>query len=239
MLGSVRERNTSRHAEASTKGSAASAWREVFRSRTLPSIASAYFCLKLMRYAFLFWLPLYMVEKLKYDNGEAGYASAAYELIGFAGVPMAGYLSDRVAGGRRFPVGIAMLLLLAIACMFFSQLSVLGRLANLAVIGLVGMLTFGPDTLLVGAASQDATSRAATATAAGLVNGVGSIGQLLSPFLVTGVVNRLGWDGLFQILAGISVFGAAALAWRRKSESGTAPSQRALLTRENELASPA
>jgi sugar phosphate permease len=188
-------------------------WQEVLASRALWSIAIAYFCLKLMRYTFLYWLPLYMVQRLAYAAADAGYASSVYELVGFAGVPLAGYLSDRFLRGRRFPVAIGMLCVLAVTCLFFARLSAMGAFWNLAVIGTVGIFTFGPDSLLSGAATQDAVSPAATATAAGFVNGVGSLGQLCSPLLVAGATKWVGWDGLFGAFVVSSLVGALALAY--------------------------
>src|SRR5262249_22543031 len=137
---------------------------------------------------------------------------SVYELLGFLGVPLAGYLSDRVMHRRRFPVGAAMLSCLALAFLVFPRLSALSYTANLFAIGLVGMLTFGPDTLMSGAATQDATSPGAAATAAGFVNGVGSVGQLASPLVVAAVVRWSGWDGLFGLFVIVSLLGAAALA---------------------------
>ena len=130
-------------------------------------------------------------------------------------------MSDRLMGGRRFPVAAGMMFGLALACFLFPHLSATGYAGNMIAIGLVGILTFGPDTLIAGAATQDATSPAATATAAGFVNGIGSTGQILSPLLVAGVVPRSGWDGLFGIFVGMSLLGAASLAihWNNRGRS--------------------
>ena len=194
-------------------------WSEVLRSGPLRSIAIAYFCLKLVRYTFLFWLPLYMVQQLRYSEGEAGYASSVYELVGFLGVPLAGHLSDRVFGGRRFPVAALMMSGLAVACLFFTQWSAVGAWANLASIAAIGILTFGPDSLISGPAVQDSVTLEATATAAGFVNGVGSAGQVLSPFLVSLAVGWVGWNGLFSIFVCVALAGAAALASRWNLEA--------------------
>src|SRR5262249_55014110 len=137
---------------------------------------------------------------------------SVYELVGFVGVPLAGYLSDRVLEGRRFPVGAAMMFALALACFLFPQMSALGKAWNLAAIGLVGILTFGPDTLMSGAATQDSADPAAVATAAGFVNGLGSLGQVLSPFVVAAAVRRTGWDGLFGFFVAAALIGGVALA---------------------------
>ena len=47
------------------------------------------------------------------------------------------------------------------------------------------------------------------ASAAGLVNGIASLGQLVSPYLVAWVATRWGWDTLFLCFVGVALAGAA------------------------------
>ena len=175
------------------------------------AIAAMYFCVKLNRYVFLFWLPLYMTEPLSYAKPQAGYASSIYELIGFLGVLGAGYMSER-KGRSRFAVACSMMLVLAILCAFYPAVSGLGLIPNLIGIALSGAFTFGPDTLMAAAALQDVVPAESTATAAGFVNGVGSMGQVASPYVVAFLSAQFGWNSLFAFLAGLSLIGALALA---------------------------
>jgi len=171
------------------------------------------FLVKITRYSFLFWLPLYLTEQLKYPPGQAGYLSAAYELAGIVGALIAGYASDKLAGARRYPVVSLMLLGLALACLVQPGLARFGWGGSLAGIALIGMMTFGPDTMLQGAASQDAGGKGGAATAAGLVNGIASLGQLISPYLVAQVATRWGWDTLFGLFVAIALAGSGVAAW--------------------------
>jgi len=187
---------------------------QVARQPDVRVLASGYFFVKLTRYALLFWLPLYLVERLGYSNAQAGYMSSVYELAGFAGVLASGYLSDRVFQARRFPVASLFLLLLAAACTLPVSLATLGPSAVGAGIALIGARSFGADTLIGGAATQDAATPATAASAAGFVNGVGSTGQLLSPYLVAWTVQRFGWDMLFIMLMLFAAAGGLLLATR-------------------------
>ena len=119
------------------------------------SIAAMYFFLKMTRYSFLFWLPLYMTEHIGYAAGEAGYTAALYQLVGFLGAIIAGYVSDRLLNSRRFPVGAVMLWGLGLVCLLQPLAATNGRLSVAVWIALVGILTYGPDTLMSGAAAQD------------------------------------------------------------------------------------
>ena len=61
-----------------------------------------------------------------------------------------------------------------------------------------------------GAAAQDVGG--GTATAAGIVNGVGSIGQLLSAPIVAYVAEQYGWDYVFSVFVAFALAGAGLLA---------------------------
>lgn len=167
---------------------------------------------KITRYSFLFWLPLYLTERLNYRPEQAGYLSSLYELAGIGGALAAGYASDRLAGSRRYPVVALMLAGLALACLSQPRLAAMGWGGTLAGIALIGVMTFGPDTMLQGAASQDAGGSQRAASAAGLVNGVASLGQLVSPYLVATVAERWGWDVLFFVFVGIALLGSLTAA---------------------------
>lgn len=183
----------------------------VARNLNIRVIAGAYFCLKLTRYAFLFWLPVYLTERLGFSPAEAGYSSSVFELGGFAGVVLSGYFSDKLFQGRRFPVGALMMIGLGFACLLPTLAGFTGTWIIVPSIALIGLLNLGPDTLLGGAAVQDSSTRETVATASGFVNGTGSTGQFLSPFIVASVVQRFGWDALFVLFFVLSVAGGLLL----------------------------
>jgi len=184
----------------------------VLAKPTVWIIAVMYFFLKLTRYAFLFWLPIYMTERLGYSDQAAGYTSSVYELIGFTGAVSAGYISDKLFGSRRFPVGAIFLFGLGLAFFFHPILAGFGNLGNAIGISLIGFLTYGPDTLMTGAGAQDDGSQRGAATAAGFINGVGSTGQLLSGYIVAYVKDAFGWDSIFHLFVIFAFVGAALLA---------------------------
>jgi sugar phosphate permease len=188
-------------------------------SAPLVAIAAMYFCVKLTRYAFLFWLPLYMTEFLHYAKPQAGYASSVYELIGVTGALGAGYVSQKFRGAK-FSVGASMMFGLALLCATYPGVSSMGLTANLIWIALIGIFTFGPDTLMAAAALQDVVPPESTAAAAGFVNGIGSVGQVVSPFAVAYLSSRHGWASLFGALAAVVLLGGLALAtqWLRLPE---------------------
>ncbi|MDT8300464.1 MAG: MFS transporter [Sedimentisphaerales bacterium] len=175
-------------------------------------ISIMYFFTKMGRYALLFWLPLYMVEHLGYSLAEAGYTSILYEGVGFAGVIAAGYVSDKLFQARRMPVGALGMWGLAITCFFHPQLAAWSHLGNAIGISLIGFFTYGPDALMSGAAAIDACSPKAAGLASGVINGVGSIGQIASGFIVAFIASKYGWDNLFYFFVVISFIAGCLLA---------------------------
>ena len=183
------------------------AQKKVISTPAVWAAAGIYFFVKFTRYAFLFWLPLYLSEALHYSNQLAGYSSIAYEAVGFIGVIAAGFISDKLFSARRFPISAIMLLGLSVTLALQPVLSHLGWTPTMIVIGLIGFFTYGPDSILSGATAMDIGEENGAALAAGIINGVGSLGQLLSPLVVAFVSDKYGWDNLFKVFM---VFALAA-----------------------------
>jgi MFS transporter, OPA family, sugar phosphate sensor protein UhpC len=202
-------------------------WLEVCRvalsSGRIRVLMAAYFLVKLVRYSLLFWLPLFLSNQLGILPVQAGHAASWLGAYGVIGVLGAAYLSDYVFKSRRFPVAMLMMLLLSVVCIAASQLS--SGVANwrvLLVVALLGCATYGADTLLVGAAAQDATGVAHMGTVSGIIDGAGSGGEVLSPIFVSLIARLWGWPGVFQCLGAIALLCTIVLALGLTTERTTA-----------------
>jgi sugar phosphate permease len=193
-----------------------SGW-EAARNPEVWILSGMYFFLKITRYSLLFWLPLYLVQRMQYSEEWAGYTSSLFELVGFSGTLIAGYVSDRLLKGRRYPVGATMLFALAGWLLIHPAVGRLGPAAMGVSISVLGILIYGPDLLMSGAAVVDAVHPRHAARAAGIVNGIGSLGQLISAYVVAVIVSRFGWDQLFTffLLCAASAGGLLTLRWNK------------------------
>ena len=181
------------------------------RDPALWIIATAHFCLKVILYGLLFWIPYWLHTAYGYDDTTAGALSIALEAGGIVGTILTGRLSDRATRrGRGYVAGVMMLLLTAALA---AQLLVPDRGAVLHAlwIAVVGFCLFGPESLVAGAAAQDLGTRHGTAVAVGVVNGIGSVGAILQGVVTLGLRDAFGWSGAFAGLAGLSLLGALAL----------------------------
>jgi MFS transporter, OPA family, sugar phosphate sensor protein UhpC len=174
---------------------------------------------KIPRYSLLYWLPLYMTERLHYSPARAGYTASLYEFVGFGGALIAGYASDKLCHSRRLPVVSIMFWGLGLVFCLHPHMATWGGWAVAASVSMLGIMNYGPDTLLQGAASQDAGAKWGVGVTSGFISAVGSCGQLISPFLVAWVAQRFGWDRLFYWFAGIAFLSGCLLAtqWRREA----------------------
>jgi sugar phosphate permease len=190
---------------------------------SLWTIGIAYFFLELCRYALMFWLPYYMVRQLHYGVPTAGYLSSLYELVGIGGALLAGYVSDHFNQSRRAPVSAVMLGGLSLVMLFQPVFAQAGLVGIAISISLAGFLSYGPDTLLSGAAAQDVGETRAAATATGLIDGIGHLGAVVSPYLVIFVSERYGWDRLFLIFAGTALLSGLILLplWNLRATTQT------------------
>lgn len=190
-----------------------STWKdlgELLRSRAIWLIGGSYFFLEMCRYALMFWLPYYMVNRLRYGLETSGYIASLYELVGVVGALLAGYVSDRLMQSRRAPISAWMLCGFSVALLVQMATAGAGPVATAVAVSLAGMLSYGPDTLLSGAAAQDIGQAKSAATASGLIDGIGHLGSLFSPYLVIYVSEHYGWDRLFVFFAAAG-FAAAAM----------------------------
>jgi sugar phosphate permease len=191
------------------------AWRQILANRRIQVISLVYFFLKMTRYTLLFWLPLYLTSSLGYSQHSAEHFASYFELLGFLGPLAAAYAMQRWFGKRRMVLGAGMLFALAFICLLHPVLASSGWFGTAVSISLMGILIYGADVLMSAMAVLDAVPDELHGRVAGFVNGIGSIGQTLSPFLVTIFVLQFGWTKLFDLFVffalvagGVSAFGA-------------------------------
>lgn len=183
--------------------------KENIWNKNILNLGLSYFLLKLVRYTLLFWLSTYLVEVVGFRPDEAGYMSIIFPLAGFAGTVAAGYASDKLFSARRGPVSVIMLLLLVVSLYCYNLFAVHPLIGPIA-LAFIGFMTYGPDTLISATSAMDFGSQRGSSTAAGFINGLGSIGAALSGVLVGWISTVWGWEAVFYFLMAIT-FACACL----------------------------
>ena len=166
---------------------------QVMSNRMVQLLAGVYLLLKPTRYYILFWSPLYLNAKLGTGAAESGILGSMFELAGPLGVLMGGYLSDKVFGARRIPVAVIGLLVVAAVLLGFNALPST-KWALGSAFFFIGFFLYMPDSLVAGTAALDFGTRKGAGTAAGMINGFGSIGAVVGVSLPGVLSSLLGED---------------------------------------------
>jgi len=150
-------------------------------------LAVVYFLIKPTRYLLLYWAPVFVNDLLGTGTAASGYLGSMFDLAGPLGTLTGGFVSDRVFKSKRMPVVVIALFFLAVFMAAFRFVPPT-RVAIAAGMFLIGFLIYIPDSLVAGAAAIDFGTKKGASTASGLVNGLGSIGQIVG-------VTIPGWAG--------------------------------------------
>ena len=177
-----------------------------------------YFGFKFLRYALDSWSALILGEHFGLSMSFAAYFSTAFDWVGFLGVLVAGYWSDRIPGARRTPVIFWMTCgcLLAVTAMWMVGLS--SAVLFVALLGVIGFMAMGPDSLLSGASAMDAGTRRQAAVAAGVINGLGSIGPIVQEPAIGWLKQTQGLDAVFGLLVVIVLLTTIATGLLARSD---------------------
>ena len=182
-------------------------------------MGSVYFVFKFLRYALDSWSPLAIEELFDLSPAMAGTLSTAFDWVGFVGVLFAGWASDRFFNGRRTQVIVGMTVGMALAFVFLGTVGT-GSVVVFGIgLSLCGFMLMGPDSLLSGVGAIDVGGRRTAVMAAGIINGLGSIGPVMQEEIIGYLLDHHGYDAVFHTLIVVSVIGIAgtsALALRSR-----------------------
>ncbi|XP_074644505.1 sugar phosphate exchanger 3-like isoform X2 [Tubulanus polymorphus] len=175
-----------------------------FQAFLLPGVivySLSYACLKLVNYAYFFWLPFYLHNKFGWKPQVADELSIWYDVGGIAGGIVGGFISDRL--GHRSPVVVIMLLLSFPPIVVYSKAPA-DKVVNSIIMGVTGFFLGGPANLISSAISADMgrqenikENKEALATVTGIVDGTGSVGAAIGQFLVPVIQLHLNWQWVF------------------------------------------
>ncbi|MCC7496526.1 MAG: MFS transporter [Bryobacterales bacterium] len=186
---------------------------------TILIMGSIYFSIKFLRYALWSWAPFFLRQNFGLTGDKAGYLSTVFEVAGFLSVMLSGFVSDKLFHGRRAFLCFAMLAMMTLSFVLMSTLGAGSVVFFTLAMALAGLMLFGPDSLLSGAGAIDVGSRRGALAAAGIINGMGSIGPIFQEEIIGRMYTHAGQDltPIFQVLVWVAAAGTAVmfLLWVR------------------------
>jgi OPA family glycerol-3-phosphate transporter-like MFS transporter len=184
----------------------------VLRNRLLWFIAIANTFVYFVRYGVLDWAPTYLGEVKDFSFEASGWAYAFYEFAGIPGTLLAGWMSDKVFGGRRAPASI-LFMLATLVCVVVYWLNPAGNPAvDKAMLIGIGFFIYGP-VMLIGVHALDLAPKKAAGTAAGFTGLFGYVGGAVGASVIIGiVVDAAGWNAGFSLIVGACIIAIVLLA---------------------------
>lgn len=195
-------------APAPSRSRAAPAPIEARLVRLIVTMGLIYFSFKFLRYALDSWSALVLAERFGLSTSTAGYLSAVFDWVGFLGVFVAGWWSDRLPGGRRTPVMFAMSVGLLVTTLALWAFGLGSATVFVVLLGVIGLCSMGPDSLLSGAGAMDVGSRRHAVVAAAVINGLGSVGPIVEEPVIGWLKARHGVDAVLLLLVAITALAA-------------------------------
>lgn len=187
-------------------------------------IALALALVNACRYGFVDWGITHLMEVQGGGVGKSALKFAVLPIGGVVGALGAGWLSDRM-GGRRAPVLVGFLLLLAAATILYDRAVTVSLPVSLALLAFIGMCVYGPQVLLVGSAAMDLARAGKSAAAVGFVNMFGYVGAFAGDQVTGGLADARGWGAVIYFWAGCALAAAVVMLplWRHSARPTSTP----------------
>ena len=149
----------------------------VLSNRVLWTVALVYFCFVYVQFGCLVWIPSFLKESFAMTVDRASSISALVLLPGVFASPLAGFMSDRYFSGRRKPLILIGMIVLACATLLLSFRVNIFLVVWL--LGVVGLMIIMPDILLA-AYPSDILSRKLSATGMGFLTTFTSMAGIIT-----------------------------------------------------------
>ncbi len=164
----------------------------------------------LVRETFNTWTPTYFNQAVGFSKAQSADLSALFPLFGGFAVILAGVMSDRIGRAGRAAILYYGLVLTTVALLGLGLLPVGGAKAvPVALVALIGFLVIGPYSYLAGAIALDFGGRSGSATASGLIDGIGYLGGgVLAGDTMARMSVSFGWAGAFLSLSAVAALTA-------------------------------
>jgi OPA family glycerol-3-phosphate transporter-like MFS transporter len=190
-------------------------WATLARSPAFWMVCFISLGVTLLRETFNNWTPTYLVEGVGLGKAKAAAMSSLFPFFGGVSVIAAGMLGDRFGRGGRAAIIFIGMLLCAVTLGLLGSTDFAARSGEaLVLVSIVAFLLIGPYSYLAGAISLDFGGKRGGATACGIIDGVGDLfGGVVAGKVIADLSVRLGWQGVFKVLAVVACLTSLAAAF--------------------------
>jgi sugar phosphate permease len=175
------------------------------------------FGMHIVRETFNTWTPTFFTQAVQMTQADAARQSAYFPFWGGVSALIAGRLNDRLDRAGRAAVIVGGMLLTCAGLLALGQLDYQHPwVSPVGLVAFVALAVIGPYSLLSGALALDFGGKRGSATASGLIDGVGYLGAVLAGDSIARLSVAYGWRGAFSVLAAVALLAAVVglLFWR-------------------------
>lgn len=176
------------------------------------------------------WVTIFLMETRGFGHMSASSTVLWFEIGGGVGMLVAGWLSDRVWGGKRGPAFVVFSLGMFISLLVFWYYPQPSLLWNSYIIGMIGFFLFGPQ-MLIGLAAAELSHKNATGTATGFAGWFAYIGAAVAGYPLGVAIEKFGWQGFFLMIVACGLL--SVLCFLPMWSAGTGHKKKKKETAEN------
>ena len=197
--------------------------KHVWQNPIIWALAVADFFVYVIRFAVLDWGPTFLREHCGMTAEWAAMTVIIFEIFGVVGMLLAGWVSDKVFGGRAARTCLLCMVGALFSIVGFITLQKTGAspVVLLFVLALAGAFIYGPQAL-IGVISSNHATRKASATALGLIGFVSYVSVLVSGWGFGLIADsQWGWNGVFVAMVAMAIIGALIFVpmWKMKRDA--------------------
>ena len=189
----------------------------LFRRPQFLVVCALSFTITLMRESFAIWSVDFLtsIQGSSKSVVTAALQSIGFDIAGIVAILVSGAAYDKVAPPRRRFLVAGTLALLSAVLFILPGAAKASSLAGVVLIGLVGLLVYGPYSLLAGVLAVESGGAKLAATTAGIIDGIGYIAAVLAGSTLGLLLDIGGYTLGFRALAAVTATAAViALALR-------------------------
>eukprot|EP00741_Cyanophora_paradoxa_P006848 tig00001056_g6623.t1 len=182
-------------------------------------LALSYFFVYFIRAGVTNWSHFYIMDvKGVTDAAEAATRVSGREIGGLLGSLSAGFISDKLLGGKRIPVVCAFLVGIAASCFGLMRVPANNPFLDWLAVFFIGFFLYGPQ-MMIGLVGTELTHKSAASTATGFLGWIAYIGAMVAGAPLTIIVKQYGWNFFFYAMFACCAVPLLLLAplWNKKS----------------------
>lgn len=174
-------------------------FKKLIKNKILWLLCLANLFFYLFRMGILNWAPTFLMEFKGNSQKLAGFQTSLMDISSVCGGIFAGYISDKVLHGKRTPLCILSMLLLASMMFILLYIPQENKFLQSLVMSIIGVLITAPQ-ILVGVAATDFSSKKIAGTANGLTGSFGYLGASIAGIAIGTLAEGYGWHSAFGLI---------------------------------------